>query len=44
MDFATGGISGGFYGAGMAGGRFDRENLGNFSLESQKSKFIFNFF
>ncbi|CRL07523.1 CLUMA_CG020488, isoform A [Clunio marinus] len=23
MDFATGGISGGFYGAGMAGGRFD---------------------
>lgn len=26
MDFATGGVqAGGFYGAGMAGGRFDRE-------------------
>lgn len=26
MDFATGGIAaGGFYGAGMAGGRFDRK-------------------
>lgn len=27
MDFATGGIQGGFYGAGMAGGRFDRKIL-----------------
>lgn len=33
MDFTTGGISaGGFYGAGMAGGRFDRKL--NFIQES----------
>lgn len=28
MDFASGGIAaGGFYGAGMAGGRFDRKSF-----------------
>lgn len=40
MDFATGGVqAGGFYGAGMAGGRFDREE--NFSQRfSVKRKWI----
>jgi hypothetical protein len=44
MDFATGGIqSGGFYGAGLAGGRFDREKLKFSSKESSLESFRLSF-
>lgn len=42
MDFTTGGVQpGGFYGAGMAGGRFDRKKIFfQQYLKQSKSEFL----